>query len=245
MMNNFEIEQDKLKRQYKTDIALLDTPQQQIEFLKDLLLKNKENIIETEKLPQFEPSVEQLTNQIDDEFAPYKPTKKEWMKRWDELNKELSPVRLNQIKLSSLEDLNDYIINELKIARRRLEILPDPAKVEVQKIPTISSEDKTSSKIVESKHDDLDIILRDIAEKEPDLSGGEVWLLLIKELGRNTRKYDHDRILLQKSSDRTDAIRWKSGRGKSNESRLTKDYLERNKWPAAKKWSKENPNKPS
>ena len=245
MMNNFEIEQDKLKRQYKTDIALLDTPQQQIEFLKDLLLKNKENIIETEKLPQFEPSVEQLTNQIDDEFAPYKPTKKEWMKRWDELNKELSPVRLNQTKLSSLEDLNDYIINELKIARRRLEILPDPAKVEVQKIPTISSEDKTSSKIVESKHDDLDIILRDIAEKEPDLSGGEVWLLLIKELGRNTRKYDHDRILLQKSSDRTDAIRWKSGRGKSNESRLTKDYLERNKWPAAKKWSKENPNKPS
>ena len=245
MMNNFEIEQDKLKRQYKTDIALLDTPQQQIEFLKDLLLKNKENIIETEKLPQFEPSVEQLTNQIDDEFAPYKPTKKEWMKRWDELNKELSPVRLNQTKLSSLEDLNDYIINELKIARRRLEILPDPAKVEVQKIPTISSEDKTSSKIVESKHDDLDIILRDIAEKEPNLSGGEVWLLLIKELGRNTRKYDHDRILLQKSSDRTDAIRWKSGRGKSNESRLTKDYLERNKWPAAKKWSKENPNKPS
>jgi len=245
MMNNFEIEQDKWKRQYKTDIALLDTPQQQIEFLKDLLLKNKENIIETEKLPQFEPSVEQLTNQIDDEFAPYKPTKKEWMKRWDELNKELSPVRLNQTKLSSLEDLNDYIINELKIARRRLEILPDPAKVEVQKIPTISSEDKTSSKIVESKHDDLDIILREIAEKEPDLSGGEVWLLLIKELGRNTRKYDHDRILLQKSSDRTDAIRWKSGRGKSNESRLTKDYLERNKWPAAKKWSKENPNKPS
>ena len=245
MMNNFEIEQDKWKRQYKTDIALLDTPQQQIEFLKDLLLKNKENIIETEKLPQFEPSVEQLTNQIDDEFAPYKPTKKEWMKRWDELNKELSPVRLNQTKLSSLEDLNDYIINELKIARRRLEILPDPAKVEVQKIPTISSEDKTSSKIVESKHDDLDIILRDIAEKEPDLSGGEVWLLLIKELGRNTRKYDHDRILLQKSSDRTDAIRWKSGRGKSNESRLTKDYLERNKWPAAKKWAKENHNKPS
>ena len=245
MMNNFEIEQDKWKRQYKTDIALLDTPQQQIEFLKDLLLKNKENIIETEKLPQFEPSVEQLTNQIDDEFAPYKPTKKEWMKRWDELNKELSPVRLNQTKLSSLEDLNDYIINELKIARRRLEILPDPAKVEVQKIPTISSEDKTSSKIVESKHDDLDILLRDIAEKEPDLSGGEVWLLLIKELGRNTRKYDHDRILLQKSSDRTDAIRWKSGRGKSNESRLTKDYLERNKWPAAKKWAKENPNKPS
>ena len=246
MMNNFEIEQDKLKRQYKTDIALLDTPQQQKEFLKDLLLKNKENIIEAEKLPQFVPSDEQLTNQIKDEFAPHKPTEKEWMKRWDEVNKELVlPVRMNQRHLSILEDLNDYIITELKIARRRLEILPDPAKVEVQKIPTISSEDKTSSKIVESKHDDLDIILRDIAEKEPDLSGGEVWLLLRKELGRNTRKYDHDRILLQKSSDRTDAIRWKSGRGKSNESRLTKDYLERNKWPAAKKWSKENPNKPS
>ncbi len=245
MMNNFEIEQDKWKRQYKTDIALLDTPQQQIEFLKDLLLKNKENIIETEKLPQFEPSVEQLTNQIDDEFAPYKPTKKEWMKRWDELNKELSPVRLNQTKLSSLEDLNDYIINELNIARKRLETLPDSAKVEVQKIPTISSEEKISSKIVESKHDDLDILLRNIAEKEPDLSGGKVWILLKKELTRKTRKYDKDGILLQTSSDDSDAIIWKSGRGKSNESRLTKDYLERNKWPAAKKWSKENPNKPS
>ena len=84
MMNNFEIEQDKWKRQYKTDIALLDTPQEQIEFLKDLLLKNKENIIEAEKLPQFVPSDEQLTNQIKDEFAPHKPTEKEWMKRWDE-----------------------------------------------------------------------------------------------------------------------------------------------------------------
>jgi len=147
MINYPEIAQAIWKRQYETDFALLDTPQEQIEFLKDLLLKNKENIIETEKLPQFEPSVVQLTNQIDDEFAPYKPTKKEWMKRWDELNKELSPVRLNQTKLSSLEDLNDYIINELKIARRRLEILSDPAKVEVQKIPKdLSSENSHKRK---------------------------------------------------------------------------------------------------
>ena len=246
MMNNLEIVRDIWKNQYETDFALLDTPQEQIEFLKDLLLKNKENIIEAEKLPQFVPSGVQLTNQINDEFAPRKPTEKEWMKRWDEVNKELVlPVIMNQNHLSFLEAEQELLISKLEIARKQLKTLPDSAKVEVQKIPTISSEDKTSSKIVESKHDDLDIILRDIAEKEPDLSGGEVWLLLIKELGRNTRKYDHDRILLQKSSDRTDAIRWKSGRGKSNESRLTKDYLERNKWPAAKKWSKENPNKPS
>ena len=245
-MNNLNIALDIWKRQYETDFALLDTPQEQIEFLKDLLLKNKENIIEAEKLPQFVPSDGQLTNQIKDEFAPHKPTEKEWTKRWDELNEELVlPVMMNQRHLSILEDLNVYIISKLENARKRLDGLPTYETHDVQKIPTISSEDKTSSKIVESKHDDLDIILRDIAEKEPDLSGGEVWLLLIKELGRNTRKYDHDRILLQKSSERTEAIIWKSGRGKSNESRLTKDYLERNKWPAAKKWSKENPNKPS
>jgi len=193
MMNNPEIVLAIWKSQYETDFALLDTPQEQIEFLKDLLLKNKENVIEAEKLPQFVPSDGQLTNQIKDEFAPHKPTEKEWVKRWDEVNKELVlPVIMNQRHLSILEDLNDCIINELKIARMRLEILPASAKVEVQKIPTISSEEKISSKIVESKHDDLDILLRDIAEKEPDLSGSKVWLHLKKELTRNTRKYDKE-----------------------------------------------------
>ena len=38
MMNNLEIVLDIWKRQYETDFALLDTPQEQIEFLKDLLL---------------------------------------------------------------------------------------------------------------------------------------------------------------------------------------------------------------
>jgi len=207
MYNNFDLVLNIWKRQYETDFELLDTPQERIEFLQDLLKKNDKNIIE--------------------------------------LKKGKLPIAVYQTKLSILEDLQELLLSILKTARLQERVWPTYESPEAQKIPTISSEDKTSSKIVESKHDDLDIILRDIAEKEPDLSGGEVWLLLRKELGRNTRKYDHDRILLQKSSDRTDAIRWKSGRGKSNESRLTKDYLERNKWPAAKKWSKENPNKPS
>ena len=106
-MNNLNIALDIWKNQYKTDFELLDTPQEQIEFLKDLLLKNKENIIKEEKLPQFVPSVGQLIDQINDEFAPHKPTKKEWMKRWDELNEELVlPVMMNQRHLSILEDLN-------------------------------------------------------------------------------------------------------------------------------------------
>jgi len=246
MYNNLNIALDIWKRQYETDFALLDTPQEQIEFLKDLLLKNKENVIEAEKLPQFAPSNVQLTNQINDEFAPHKPTEKEWMKRWDEVNKELVlPVIRNQNHLSFLEAEQELLISKLKIARKRLEVLPTYETHEVQKIPTISSEENTSPKIVESKHDDLDILLRDIAEKEPDLSGGLVWELLCKEMVRKTCKYDHDRILLQISFDDSDTIIWKSGRGKSNESRLTKDYLERDKWPAAKKWAKENPNKPS
>jgi len=245
MMNNLEIVRDIWKNQYETDFALLDTPQEQIEFLENLLLKNKDNIIKGDKLPQFEPSVVQLTNQIDDEFTTYKPTKKEWMKRWDEVNEELSPVRWNQTYLSILRDEQELLISKLENARKRLEVLPTYETHDVQMIPTISSEDKTSPKIVESKHDDLDILLRNIAEKEPDFSGGKVWFLLKKELSRNTRKYDKDKILLQTSSDDSDAIIWKSGRGKSNESRLTKGYLERDKWPAAKKWAKENPNKPA
>ncbi len=48
-MNNLNIAQDIWKSQYATDFALLDTPQEQIEFLKDLLKKNDKNIIELKK----------------------------------------------------------------------------------------------------------------------------------------------------------------------------------------------------
>ena len=162
-----------------------------------------------------------------------------------ELKKGKLPIAVNQTKLSILEDLHEFILDKLASARLQKRVWPTYETPEAQKIPTKSSEDKTSSKIVESKHDDLDILLMDIAEKEPDLSGCEVWNLLCREMVRKTCKYDHDRILLQISSDDSDTIIWKSGRGKSNETRLTKDYLERNKWPAAKKWAKENHNKPS
>ena len=119
MMNNLEIVLDIWKRLYDTDFALLDTPQEQIEFLKDLLLKNKENVIEAEKLPQFAPSNVQLTNQINDEFAPHKPTEKEWMKRWDEVNKELVlPVIRNQNHLSFLEAEQELLISKLNKVRQ-------------------------------------------------------------------------------------------------------------------------------
>jgi hypothetical protein len=207
MYNNFDLVLNIWKRQYETDFELLDTPQERIEFLQDLLKKNDKNIIE--------------------------------------LKKGKLPIAVNQTKLSILEDLHEFFLDKLASARLQERVWPTYETPEAQKIPTKSSEDKTSSKIVESKHDDLDILLMDIAEKEPDLSGGEVWNLLCREMVRKTCKYDHDRILLQKSYDDSDTIIWKSGRGKSNETRLTKDYLERNKWPAAKKWAKENHNKPS
>ena len=207
MYNNFDLVSNIWKRQYETDFELLDTPQERIEFLQDLLKKNDKNIIE--------------------------------------LKKGKLPIAVYQTKLSILEDLHEFILDKLASARLQKRVWPTYETPEAQKIPTKSSEDKTSSKIVESKHDDLDILLMDIAEKEPDLSGGEVWNLLCREMVRKTCKYDHDRILLQKSTDDSDTIIWKSGRGKSNETRLTKDYLERNKWPAAKKWAKENHNKPS
>ena len=206
-MHDLDTVQYIFKRQYATDFALLNTHQEEIEYLQDLMKKNDKNITELEK--------------------------------------RKLPIAVYQTKLSILEDLQELLLSKLKTARLQKRVWPTYESPEAQKIPTISSEDKTSPKIVESKHDDLDILLRDIAEKEPDLSGGLVWNLLCREMERNRCKYDHDRILLQKSSDDSDVIIWKSGRGKSNESRLTKDYLERNKWPAAKKWAKENPNKPS
>ena len=202
-MNDLDLVLNIWKRQYETDFELLDTPQERIEFLKDLLKKNDKNIIE--------------------------------------LKKGKLPIAVNQTKLSILEDLQELLLSKLKTARLQKRVWPTYESPEAQKIPTISSEDKTSPKIVESKHDDLDILLRNIAEKEPDLSGRLAWKLLCKEMLRKTRKYDHGKILLQKSSDDSDAIIWKSGRGQSNESRLTKDYLVRTRWLAAKKWVKENP----
>jgi hypothetical protein len=147
-MNNLNIALDIWKSQYETDFALLDSPQEQIEFLKDLLLKNKENVIETKKLPQFAPSDVQLTNQINDEFAPRTPPEKEWKKRWDEVIKELVlPVIRNQNHLSFLEAEQELLIRKLENARKRLEVLPTYETHEVQKIPTdLSSENSHKRK---------------------------------------------------------------------------------------------------
>ena len=49
MMNNLEIVLAIWKRQYETDFALLNTHQEEIEFLQDLLKKNKKNITEMEE----------------------------------------------------------------------------------------------------------------------------------------------------------------------------------------------------
>jgi len=203
-MHDLAIVLDFWKCQHETDFALLDTPQEQIEFLKDLLTGNKKDI--------------------------------------SELGEENMDSAENQTKLTNLEALRDLFLSKLKIARKRLEVLPTYQTYDVQKTQQLSSEENIRPNIIESQYDNLDILLRDIAEKEPNLSGGEVWLLLKKELVRNTRKYDKDKILLQISSDDSEAIIWNSGRGKSNDTRLTKGYLTRNKWPVAKKWAKENRN---
>ena len=46
MYNNFDLVLNIWKRQYETDFELLDTPQERIEFLQDLLKKNDKNITE-------------------------------------------------------------------------------------------------------------------------------------------------------------------------------------------------------
>ena len=49
MYHNFDLVSNIWKRQYETDFELLDTPQERIEFLTDLLKKNDKNIIELKK----------------------------------------------------------------------------------------------------------------------------------------------------------------------------------------------------
>ena len=107
-MNNLNIALDIWKRQYETDFALLDTPQEQIEFFKDLLIGNKKKITELEE--------------------------------------ENMASTENQTKLSNLEDLQELLLSKLKIARRRLEVLPTYETYGVQKNPTELSSENTHSR---------------------------------------------------------------------------------------------------
>jgi hypothetical protein len=143
MTNNFNISLEIWESIYATDYALLDTPQEQIEFLKDLLIKNKENIIETEKFPQHEPSIVQLTNQINDEFAPRKPTEKEWKKRWNEVIEDLDPVYSNQRELAILKDEQELLISKLEKVRQENE---HQLLSSVENIHSISSAENTHSR---------------------------------------------------------------------------------------------------
>jgi hypothetical protein len=143
MTNNFNISLEIWESIYATDYALLDTPQEQIEFLKDLLIKNKENIIETEKFPQHEPSIVQLTNQINDEFAPRKPTEKEWKKRWNEVIEDLAPVYSNQRELAILKDEQELLISKLEKVRQENE---HQLLSSVENIHSISSAENTHSR---------------------------------------------------------------------------------------------------
>ena len=108
-----------------------------------MLIKNKENIIETEKFPQHEPSIVQLTNQINDEFAPRKPTEKEWKKRWNEVIEDLAPVYSNQRELAILKDEQELLISKLEKVRQENE---HQLLSSVENIHSISSAENTHSR---------------------------------------------------------------------------------------------------
>ena len=105
MMNNLERVLAIWKRQHATDFALLNTHQEEIEFLQDLLIGNKKKITELEE--------------------------------------ENMASTENQTKLSNLEDLQELLLSKLKIARRRLEVLPTYETPEAQKISTELSSETT------------------------------------------------------------------------------------------------------
>ena len=104
-MHNLELVIDIWKLQYYVDFALLDSPQEQIEFIKYLLRENKIRITELEK--------ENLT------------------------------LVESQTDRSTLEDLQELFLSKLKIARKRLEVLPTFETHDAQYIPTDLSSETT------------------------------------------------------------------------------------------------------
>lgn len=105
------------KARHEVDFALLDTPAEQIGFLKDLIRNTEGKIAEVRKKP-LEASGEQLIAELAGEhFSTLKPTAKERRKRWQEAQRELSPIRENQEKLRELEADMSLLLDKLKIAR--------------------------------------------------------------------------------------------------------------------------------
>ena len=184
-MNNLNIALDIWKRQYETDFALLDTPQEQIEFFKDLLIGNKKKITELEE--------------------------------------ENMASTENQTKLSNLEGLQELLLSKLKIARKRLEILPTYETHEVQKIPTELSSELSSKrkphtafianemKAINNRGDTWGKLIQlandSVGKNQVELPGyGKIYLRRVRKNPEKEILYSHESFDFDKAENLPDGV---------------------------------------
>ena len=184
-MNNRDTAPAVWKRQYKTDFALLNTHQEEIEFLQDLLKVNKKKITELEE--------------------------------------EKLSITENQTKLSNLEDLQELLLSKLKIARKRLEILPTYETHEVQKIPTELSSELSSKrkphtafianemKAINNRGDTWEKLIQlandSVGKNQVELPGyGKIYLRRVRKNPEKEILYSHESFDFDKAENLPDGV---------------------------------------
>ena len=185
MINNRDTAPAVWKRQYKTDFALLNTHQEEIEFLQDLLIGNKKKITELEE--------------------------------------EKLSITENQTKLSNLEDLQELLLSKLKIARKRLEILPTYETHEVQKIPTELSSELSSKrkphtafianemKAINNRGDTWEKLIQlandSVGKNQVELPGyGKIYLRRVRKNPEKEILYSHESFDFDKAENLPDGV---------------------------------------
>ena len=184
-MNNRDTAPAVWKRQYKTDLALLNTHQEEIEFLQDLLIGNKKKITELEE--------------------------------------EKLSITENQTKLSNLEDLQELLFSNLKIARRQKLVLPTYETPEVQKIPTELSSELSSKrkphtafianemKAINNRGDTWEKLIQlandSVGKNQVELPGyGKIYLRRVRKNPEKEILYSHESFDFDKAENLPDGV---------------------------------------
>jgi len=84
---------------------------------------------------------------------------------------------------------------------------------------------KTNEKPSKKSLDQMDRLLIQIQNNNPEWTAGQVWNELGREAMRRKRIYDKEEILLNFRDDKKDTLLWNSGRGKKKQSPLGKNTL--------------------
>ena len=184
-MNNRDTAPAVWKRQYKTDFALLNTHQEEIEFLQDLLIGNKKKITELEE--------------------------------------EKLSITENQTKLSNLEDLQELLFSNLKIARRQKLVLRTYETPEVQKIPTELSSELSSKrkphtafianemKAINNRGDTWEKLIQlandSVGKNQVELPGyGKIYLRRVRKNPEKEILYSHESFDFDKAENLPDGV---------------------------------------